>query len=91
MEQKTVQLTPEEWEYMKSRLTPGRPLCWFCLHRPQKPETMEHCGHKPLSRLWKDAARKRRCDGFQPDGDRIALRKEEKPENREQFSLPLWP
>ena len=85
----SIHLTPEEWEYMKSRLTPERPICWFCMHRPKSPMTMEFCDHKPLSRRWKEAAGRKYCGVFHPDGYRIALRRDAKPKQLEQLELGL--
>ena len=83
-----TELSPEEWEYLKSKLTPERPLCWFCVFRPARPEAMDYCEHKPLTRRWREVSRKKHCDAISLDGDRISLRKEKKHEHREQ--LGLW-
>ena len=87
--ERTGFMSSEEMEYIRTRITPEHPLCWFCLFRPASPATTEYCDHKPLPRIWRNAAKKKDCDAFLPDGDRVGLRKEEKLEQREQLELDL--
>ena len=88
MDVKKIELTRDEMNHIKSLIKPERPLCWFCIYRPDKPKEKKYCKITPSYLPWKEAAKKKACYKFQPDGNRIGLRKEETPEAREQ--LRLW-
>jgi hypothetical protein len=61
-------------EYVRSLLSPGRGLCWWCQFRPRRDEEGWTLCRNRLD--WKRAVEVKNCGGFTPDEKRLPVRKE---------------